>query len=281
MNSGFNDASFKMRVLTSVIGIPILIAAFLAPYAVLFAVVEICSLISLHEFFGAVGLRKDLDLSIMGYIGGALIPFSSFFRPLDMLTAAFIYIVCLFIMALVSHRRITFTKLALLIFSLIYIPFMLSNILFIRQTEFGNITVWLVLLGAFTTDTGAFFAGKLFGRNKLCPNISPKKTVEGAIGGGVACVLCFILFCLIINLFFGGYLGDIRMSYGRMALLGLICGILAQIGDLTASIIKRQFGIKDYGNILPGHGGIFDRCDSIVMVAPAVFLFIVRFGLFI
>ena len=106
MNSGFNDASFKMRVLTSVIGIPILIAAFLAPYAVLFAVVEICSLISLHEFFGAVGLRKDLDLSIMGYIGGALIPFSSFFRPLDMLTAAFIYIVCLFIMALVSHRRI-------------------------------------------------------------------------------------------------------------------------------------------------------------------------------
>ena len=90
MNSGFNDASFKMRVLTSVIGIPILIAAFLAPYAVLFAVVEICSLISLHEFFGAVGLRKDLDLSIMGYIGGALIPFSSGCRPLEILTAVLI-----------------------------------------------------------------------------------------------------------------------------------------------------------------------------------------------
>ena len=115
-----------------------------------------------------------------------------------------------------SNRKIMITDVAMLIISLIYIPFMLSHLLFIRRLDFGNILVWLVFLGAFMTDSCAFFAGKLFGKHKLCPNISPKKTIEGAVGGVIGCGLGFLLFAFIINTFISAYIGGAEMSYMLM-----------------------------------------------------------------
>ncbi len=271
-----------MRVLTAVIGIPVIILVLLAPSWVMLAAVILCSLIGLFEFYGAVELRKTKPLlCVLGYIGAAAMPLCVFLEPKQILTCAFVYMIILFSVMLMSHRKIMFTDISLTVMSLIYIPFLLAHILFIRRMEFGNIIVWLVFVGAFMTDSCAFFAGKALGRHKLCPDISPKKTVEGAIGGVVGCGLAFLLFAFIVNTALGRWLDGYTMSYLRMFILGLISAVLAQIGDLTASLIKRQFEIKDFGNLFPGHGGMLDRCDSIVPVAPTIFLFASQISLFI
>lgn len=271
-----------MRVLTAVIGIPVIILVLLAPSWVMLAAVILCSLIGLFEFYGAVELRKTKPLlCVLGYIGAAAMPLCVFLEPKQILTCAFVYMIILFSVMLMSHRKIMFADISLTVMSLIYIPFLLAHILFIRRMEFGNIIVWLVFVGAFMTDSCAFFAGKALGRHKLCPDISPKKTVEGAIGGVVGCGLAFLLFAFIVNTALGRWLDGYTMSYLRMFILGLISAVLAQIGDLTASLIKRQFEIKDFGNLFPGHGGMLDRCDSIVLVAPTIFLFASQISLFI
>lgn len=271
-----------MRVLTAVIGIPVIILVLLSPSWVMLAAVVLCSLVGLFEFYGAVKMRKSMTvLCVLGYIGAAALPFCAFLEPKQILTCAFAYMVILFAVMLMSHRKILFTDISMTVMSLIYIPFLLSHILFIRRMEFGNIIVWLVFLGAFMTDSCAFFAGKTLGRHKLCPNISPKKTIEGAIGGVVGCGLSFLLFAFIVNSCLGSWLDGYTMSYIRIFALGLIVAVLAQIGDLTASLIKRQFDIKDFGNLFPGHGGMLDRCDSIILVAPVIFIFASQISLFI
>lgn len=272
----------KMRVLTAVIGIPVIIAVLLAPVWVMLAAVVVCSIIGIFEFYGAVNIRKKMPLlCILGYIASVIIPLCVFLEPIQILTCSVAYLIILFLVMLTSGRKIMFTDISLAVMGLIYIPFMLSHVLFTRQTEFGNIIVWLIFLGSFMTDSCAFFVGKALGKHKLCPNISPKKTIEGAVGGVIGCGLAFLLFAYIVNTFFGKWLDGFTMSYIRTFSLGLISAAAAQIGDLTASIVKRQFGIKDFGNMFPGHGGMLDRCDSIILVAPVIFLFVSQISLFV
>ena len=129
------------------------------------------------------------------------------------------------------------------------------------------------------TDSCAYFTGKAIGGRKLCPTISPKKTVSGAIGGVIGCGLSFILFGVIVNLFFSRHLNGNQLSLWLLFVLGLVSAVISEIGDLVASMIKRQYNIKDFGTLLPGHGGILDRCDSIILVAPTIFLFLIQFGI--
>ena len=274
--------SLKMRVLTAAVGVPVIVLILLAPTWVMLCTVILCSLIGIYEFYDAVNMKKEVPLlCLFGFLGTVILPLCAFLLPKQILTCAYGYLVILFLAMLGSNRKIMITDVAMLIISLIYIPFMLSHLLFIRRLDFGNILVWLVFLGAFMTDSCAFFAGKLFGKHKLCPNISPKKTIEGAVGGVIVCGLGFLLFAFIINTFISAYIGGAEMSYMLMFILGVIASFVAQIGDLTASLIKRQFGIKDFGKMFPGHGGMLDRCDSIIMVAPVVFIFAAQISLFI
>lgn len=274
--------SLKLRVLTAVVGIPVIILILLAPVRVMLIALIICSVIGMYEFCGAVGLlKRHKALCLFGLLGTAALPLCAYLEPVQIMTCAFLYLVTLFVLMLFSNRQVRITDIAMLIMGLIYIPFLLSNLLFIKRLEFGSIMVWLVFVGSFVTDSGAYFAGTLLGKHKLCPSISPKKTVEGAVGGVVVCGLGFLLFALIVNLFFGGFLYGMRMSYGITFVLGVIVSVMAQVGDLTASLIKRQFGIKDFGNLFPGHGGMLDRCDSIVLAAPTIFLFVSQISLFV
>ena len=128
-------------------------------------------------------------------------------------------------------------------------------------------------MGAWVSDSGAYFVGTFFGKHKLCPSISPKKTVEGLIGGAVTNALAFAALALFAN----NYLLDIKLRISVFAIIGVICCILGLLGDLTASLIKRECGIKDYGNIMPGHGGAMDRFDSVVYIAPFM-LFVLTIG---
>ena len=129
--------------------------------------------------------------------------------------------------------------------------------------------VILALCGAWIADIGAYFSGVALGKTKLCPEISPKKTVEGFIGGLVSNTLLFVLIFLFYAKANGLYFGLLEAL--KAGLLGLVCAGISVLGDLTASVIKRQKGIKDYGNIMPGHGGVMDRFDSVLIVAPFMY----------
>ena len=146
------------------------------------------------------------------------------------------------------------------LFGILYVIFFSYHIVLIDQSE-HRILIWLVFLAAFGTDIMAYFTGMALGRHKLCPHLSPKKSVEGAIGG----VLGSMLFCGL----FGYFVADGLLT--ECVTIGLIGSIAAQLGDLSASAFKRQMGIKDYGNLIPGHGGILDRFDSVLFTAPLVY----------
>ncbi len=276
------DASLKKRVLTAVIGLPLIILLLLCPRWVIVLTVIVASLISSYEYFNAVGISEFKNLSIIGYLGAIIIPFGFLVSSMTALIFVYVYITVLFIIMMAGNKKPTLVQVALLIAGLLYIPYFLSHIIFIRSMEFGNVYIWLVFIGAFMTDSAAYFSGTLIGGRKLCPSISPKKTVAGAIGGLLGCGVGFLIFGLIVNGFLGDYLlGANRLSLWWLFVLGAITGVVSEIGDLIASVIKRQFGIKDFGNILPGHGGILDRCDSIIMVSPVIYIFIECIGILV
>lgn len=149
----------------------------------------------------------------------------------------------------------------------LYPAFALSHIVMVSRVEgFGHFT-WLIFLAAFGTDTAAYFAGTYFGKNKLCPDISPKKTVEGSIAG----ILASTVLCFIFGLVFG------KGNAVACLFIGLLGSVAAQMGDLAASVFKRKLGVKDYSKLIPGHGGIMDRFDSVMFAAPLVYYFMVLF----
>jgi phosphatidate cytidylyltransferase len=159
------------------------------------------------------------------------------------------------------------------LFGIAYIPFLLSFIIKTRNLDEGLKYIWIILIGSFITDIFAYFVGVAIGKNKIIPHISPKKTVEGSVGGAIGCMVFMVLYGAIIVNREGANLIPVY----HFAILGLLCGVLAQIGDWAASSIKRYTGIKDFGNLIPGHGGIMDRVDSILFVAPLVYFYINQF----
>jgi phosphatidate cytidylyltransferase len=146
------------------------------------------------------------------------------------------------------------------LFGVMYVIFFSYHIVLIDQ-KLGENVIWLVFITAFGTDIMAYFTGIAFGKHKLCPNLSPKKSIEGAVGGAIGS----IIFCGIYGYFV------LPSMVVECLVIGLIGSIFAQIGDLSASSFKRRMGIKDYGNLIPGHGGILDRFDSVLFTAPLVY----------
>ena len=273
------DVSLKKRVITAMLWLPLIILMLFSPEAVVRVAVIIASIICFYEYSNAVGIREYKGIYILGYLGVIVIHFGNYFSGVNLLVALYIYITVLFVMMMVGEKRPTFKDIAFLVLGLVYIPYFLSHIIYIRMMEFGNFYIWLVFIGAFMTDTCAYFTGITVGGKKLCPSISPKKTVSGAIGGIVGCGLSFLLFGVIVNNFFGWALAEKTMNLGMLFIFGMCTGVISEIGDLIASVIKRQFGIKDFGNLLPGHGGILDRCDSIIMVTPFIYLCLLGIGI--
>ena len=273
------DSSLKKRVLTAIIGVPLIILFLLSPIPAVTMVVTAAALIGLYEYYNATGLKKHVSLCFMGFLAAIIIPLAGYLTPRTVMSLVYLYILALFIIMLVNHKTIKLSDIAVLLTGLVYIPYFLSHIIYIRSMEIGSIYIWLVFIGAFMTDSFAYFVGCGIGGKKLCPGISPKKTVSGAIGGLAGCGLCFLLFGIIINTCFGQMLDGQRLSLLWLFVLGIISAVISEIGDLAASVIKRQYDIKDFGNLLPGHGGILDRCDSIIMVAPVVYLFLSEIGI--
>ena len=167
--------------------------------------------------------------------------------------------------AIFKGGEVKFSQIMAGLFGSIAIGYSFS--VFLRLEASGVHRAWLLLpfILSFACDTFAYFTGLTLGKHKLAPKVSPKKTVEGSIGGLVGNVLCGLLFAWVMDRWFGGSIGC-----GHMALVALICGVVAQIGDLSFSLIKREFGIKDYGHLFLAHGGVLDRFDSVLFVAPVI-----------
>ena len=151
----------------------------------------------------------------------------------------------------------------------LYIIGACSSVVMIREAMGGEYYWYFIFIGAWVTDTFAYFKGMLFGKHKLIPAVSPKKTVEGAIGGTIVCIAFFVGYGALIN-----HLTQYDISLALMAVAGLISALVSMIGDLSMSVIKRKHGIKDYGTIFPGHGGVLDRFDSILAVAVVMAIFL-------
>ena len=145
------------------------------------------------------------------------------------------------------------------------LPYLLTSIVRIHSWPLGRRYVFIPFILAFLSDTGAYFAGRAFGKHKLAPVISPHKTVEGVVGGVLGATLGMLIFCLVMQLGF-----KMQVNYLYAVLYGVVGSLGAVFGDLCFSVIKRQTGIKDYGNLIPGHGGVLDRFDSLTLVAPAM-----------
>ncbi|HQK53089.1 MAG TPA: phosphatidate cytidylyltransferase [Sedimentibacter sp.] len=174
----------------------------------------------------------------------------------------FLYISIIFLIY-IFNKKVTVKKVSEIIFMGTYVVFFMYHMMLMNNSKF----VWLVYIIAFGTDTFAYFTGKFFGKNKLYPEVSPNKTVEGAIGG--------IIGSTILSLIYFNYLSINKYFY--IIIFSVSASVFSMAGDLTASKIKREYKIKDFGNLLPGHGGIMDRFDSVLFVAPTVYYFILHF----
>ena len=263
------------RILVAVIFIPLLLVLIYGispayPWALCLLIAGL-SVISVHEVLWSTGFLKHARISGYSIVLAGLIPFWVYYdgESLPALCGLFVYVLLLFAEAIASHKRIGLEKLGGAFFLSVVIPFFLSSFLRIRHMEHWEYLILLPLVAAFISDAFALFAGLAFGKHKLAPELSPKKTVEGAVGGFAGAVVCTMVYGAVLQFGF-----DVPVNYLCLAVYGALGSAVSQLGDLSFSYIKREYGIKDFGNILPGHGGILDRFDSVIFCAPLMELLI-------
>ncbi len=256
------------RYLGALIISPFIIFIFLGGYFLL-GFCFIISILGMHEFFNAVKKKGFKPFMKLCYSAAAIYYIILVINHNQAQLGTLLVILTLIVLCIpVIDTNYTFVDAALSLLSVIYIPILFSLITLVNGEPFGNIVVWLIFITAWSCDTSAYYAGRLFGKHKLCPKVSPKKTIEGSIGGVIGSTIVTLAF---------GYI--VQQNYNVMpiinyALIGMLCGIVGQFGDLVASSIKRYVDVKDYSNLIPGHGGILDRFDSILFTSAAVFYYL-------
>jgi len=258
-----------LRVLVALVCIPILLfIVYAAPVFVLPTAVGLFSGIASYEALWATGFLKHTKIGIYSITLSVLIPFwvwydATFLRAMG---ALFLYAVLMFADAMGSHRKVGLEQMGGAFFLSTIIPLFLSAFLRLRQMENWQFYILLPFVVAFTSDSFALFSGRAFGKHKLAPRISPHKTVEGSIGGLIGATACTLLYGLLARPLF--QIEGVRL--GALAIYGAAGSVFAQFGDLAFSCIKREYGLKDFGNLFPGHGGVLDRFDSVSFCAPFV-----------
>lgn len=271
----------KTRILTGVVGIAflagVLVGSWYWPWTFYIAVAIICA-VSASEMLTATGLGKHKVLSVGAILFAAFVPFSvhvAGLTPYPVVQAVFFaYCMFLFSHAIFHHRDVAFPDLAVVFVGSVAVPYALSTMAYVQDTGgvHGVYYIILILIGAWASDIGAYFTGSFFGKHKLAPEISPKKTVEGFLGGIVVCIAAVVLSVAAYQAWFSPV--EFTASYPAAILLAALCSFISVLGDLTFSVVKRSYQIKDFGNVFPGHGGMLDRFDSVVFVAPLVYLMI-------
>ena len=269
------DWKVKTRIITAAVSVPLMfIVLFFLPPLALAGVISIISAICAYELINAIGCKVNDRVRIYAVFSAVLIPIGAYFG----LTALVFPAVLMVLMSLLfaeaffvfrTIRQIKFPQIMTVLFAGALVPLMLSCLVDLKLMPEGRLLVLLPVISAFITDAGAYFTGMAVGKKQAFPLISPKKTVEGCIGGLVIGTLAVLIYGAI--LVFTTYH---FVVFWALLLYGVIGAVFTQLGDLAFSLIKREFDVKDYGRLIPGHGGMLDRFDSMVFAAPAIYLLI-------
>ena len=258
---------FKERLRSSVILMAITLLTVILGGNVLFFTVLVISLIGSMEWYRMLKIERS-SLSLMGVIASVGYYVLLFLGKEQYSIPFFIGMFFgLMILYVLTFPKYSSEQVIMVFFGLFYISTLLSYVYRVRILEDGAIVVWLIFIGAWGSDTCAYCVGKLIGKHKLPSKLSPKKTIEGCVGGVVGAALIGLLYAII----FKNQIVGVENPYIAYAITSGSAAVLSQFGDLTASAFKRNYGIKDYGTLIPGHGGILDRFDSIIFIAPLVF----------
>lgn len=256
----------KTRIIAGAVVVVVLLALLLwAPDLAVAIAVGIMAAIGSYELLYRTGLQKNIRLNVYSAVMAFVVTlWSCYGRNYAMaLIGILLYYVLLFAEMMGSRTKLQLKDAMICMISGIVMPFLLSALVRIVVMERGRYLVYIPFVMAFLSDTGAYFVGVFLGKHKMAPVISPKKSWEGFFGGIAAAVLGMAAYALIMEHVFG-----FQVNYLAAIIYGLIGALAGVFGDLTLSVVKRQTGIKDYGNLIPGHGGILDRFDSVMITAP-------------
>lgn len=277
----------KQRILVAVIGIPLLLLVLCwAPHWATAALLAALGVIGAHELLAAVsGAEKTKSLWVLAGFMAVCTVFSTYagmeaYKGTVLVAVPWLLcasVVLLFLLAVRWFGRenaVAFQDVCAVLLGGVAIPLAMSCLMRLRLMEFGGGLVLMPLVAAFMSDSAALFTGMACGKHKLAPKASPKKTVEGAVGGLVGGIVGMVLFRIV---FF--FVTVQALSIGWCMVIGLVGAFMGQLGDLSFSVIKRQCGIKDYGRLLPGHGGVLDRFDSVIFAAPVVWMIACAVGM--
>ena len=263
----------KTRLISAFVLVAILLlVVFFTPAWVFNLLVCALTFMVMYELTKVFGLSKKPSITIANYIFAALFMslqfLNGYIASMLVVPAIVGYIMVISVISVLDNQRVKFSDVCSSAFLVFYSVVFLMYLTLIRNLGGGVALLFMALIGAYITDTGAYFTGMAIGRHKLIPSVSPNKTVEGAIGGVVFTVIGFLVYGVVVSAL--GY----NVNYLLLVVLSVICAVVAQFGDLAASAMKRSFAVKDFGNLIPGHGGMVDRVDSLMFVAPVVYYFI-------
>lgn len=258
---------FKTRLLSGILLVIIALATIISGGDVLFATLLLISFIGMTEIYRVLEISGTL-LGGAGYVAAVAYYFLIRMEKTDLVVMlAIAFLIVLMMIYVFAYPKYRSEQVMLAFFGLFYVAFMLSYVYQIRMLPQGAFVVWLVFICSWGSDTCAYCVGMLLGKHKMAPKLSPKKSVEGAVGGVVGAALLGAGYAAAINHFAAGVHANV-LQYA------IICGVgalISMVGDLAASAIKRNHDIKDYGNLIPGHGGILDRFDSVIFTAPIIY----------
>lgn len=257
---------FWTRLKSGIVLMAITIALLVYGGYPLFFIITGISLIGLFELYRTVGMEKTIP-AVIGYISSIIIDILILDNYYEYLLMWIIFtLMVLMACYVIAFPKFNSNQMIMILFGLIYVTVMLSFVYKVRFVKNGILLVWLIFIGAWGSDTCAYCVGKLIGKHKMPSKLSPNKTIEGCIGG--------ILGAALIGFIFAAVCFEDRNIWWELPIIGAASSVISQIGDLTASAIKRNHDIKDYGKLIPGHGGILDRFDSIIFTAPIVYYLI-------
>ncbi len=271
--------SMKKRLLTAAIALPlvviILVLGEFFPW-IMYALISFGSVIMVYELLSAKKLHKNLKIFIpcafFAAAQPALIATSSGLLPV------YLFVLLMFFLMIVFHKDLSYNDVSFALLGTVVITWGLTSVILIPNA-LGRYFSFFFVFGVgvpWIADAGAYFAGVFLGKHKLCPNISPKKTVEGFAGGIVAGIIGSVL----IGLVYMPIYRSVSFNLWMLLIIGALVSIVSVLGDLSFSLIKRACNIKDYGSVFPGHGGFLDRCDSVILSAPIMYFMALHFEIF-
>ena len=266
----------KTRIISALVGIVLLIIVLnFFQTVVLNVAIMLIILIAMLEFLAATHINHNKLLSVVALCVSAAFPYIKLQEEMDLLPLFLLpYIGLLFLILLRTHQDTRVEDIALTFMMSIGIPLSLSSAIYLRDNNgqaFGLYYLLLALCCAWFSDTGAYFAGRAFGKHKMSPLISPHKTVEGLIGGLITCVVLNMVAAYGFERGCAQLGFAVQVDHFRLFFISLLGSLISVLGDLSFSMIKRQFSIKDFGNIMPGHGGVLDRFDSVLFTLPFIY----------